>query len=35
MGPHKSGAASDEYEIFVHRNEHTLQTERSLCFILL
>jgi hypothetical protein len=33
VGPHKSGAASDEYEIFVHRNEHTRQTERSLCFI--
>jgi hypothetical protein len=35
MGAHKPGAASDEYEIFVHKNEHTRQTERSFCFILL
>jgi hypothetical protein len=31
MGAYKSGAARNEYEIFVHTDEHTLQTERSLC----
>jgi hypothetical protein len=34
VGAHKSRSASDEYEIFIHKNEHTRQTERSLCFIL-
>jgi hypothetical protein len=34
VGTNKSRTAGDEYEIFVHKNEHTLQTEHSFCFIL-